>query len=94
MVVNVCAAVYHAAQLQIVRMDEVCDETVLRKSGIQSLEEPETVFLPTFTASSGTCHSMLLYWGPSSFAVTLDAVPDNLDHVENQCVFLPALEQR
>lgn len=38
MVVNVCAAVYRAVQLQIVSMDEVCDEAILSRSGICSLE--------------------------------------------------------
>lgn len=49
-----------------------------------------TVFTPTVVASSGTCCSMLLCWGPPSFTVTLDAVPD---HVEIQSVFIAAVEQ-
>lgn len=38
MLVNVRAAVYHAVQLQIVSMDEVCDEAILSRSGIYSLQ--------------------------------------------------------
>lgn len=51
-----------------------------------------TVFTPTAVASSDTCCTTLLCWGPS-FTVTLDAAPDKLDHVEIQRVFLPAVEQ-
>lgn len=38
MVVSACAAVYHAVQLQVVSRDEVCDEAILSRSGIYSLE--------------------------------------------------------
>lgn len=38
MLVSLRAAVYHAVQLQIVSMDEVCDEAILSRSGIYSLQ--------------------------------------------------------